>query len=256
MQFRALATDYDGTIAHRGSVSEACCAKLRALRQSGRKLILVTGRELDELIEVFPNLGIFEIVVAENGALLYWPATQAERLLAKPPPDRFISMLVERGVTPISAGRVIVATWSPHETEVVKAIRDLGLELQIIFNKGAVMVLPSGVNKATGLAVALQDLGLQPAQVVGVGDAENDHTFLSLCGLSVAVSNALDTVKARTDLVLNRDHGAGVMDLADLMLADDLRAVVAVKGKDAPSRDGTATTVVAVAQTPKSGTAS
>ena len=60
----------------------------------------------------------------------------------------------------------------------LEAIRDLGLELQIIFNKGAVMVLPAGVNKASGLAVALARLGLSPHNVVGVGDAENDHAFL------------------------------------------------------------------------------
>ena len=62
----------------------------------------------------------------------------------------------------------------------LEAIRDLGLELQVIFNKGAVMVLPSGVNKATGLDAALDELGLSPHNVVGVGDAENDHAFLAL----------------------------------------------------------------------------
>ena len=49
------------------------------------------------------------------------------------------------------SGRCIVATWEPHERHVLETIRDLGLELQVIFNKGAVMVLPSGINKATGL---------------------------------------------------------------------------------------------------------
>ena len=61
-------------------------------------------------------------------------------------------------------GRVIVATWEPYETMVLETIRDLGLELQVIFNKGAVMVLPAGVNKATGLACALEQLGLSAAQ--------------------------------------------------------------------------------------------
>ena len=72
----------------------------------------------------------------------------------------------------------IVATWEPHETVVLEAIHELGLELQIIFNKGAVMVLPSGVNKATGLAAALEELRLSAHNVVGIGDAENDHAFL------------------------------------------------------------------------------
>ena len=77
----------------------------------------------------------------------------------------------------------------------LEAIHELGLEWQIIFNKGAVMVLPPGVNKASGLAAALEALQLSPVNVVGIGDAENDHAFLSLCGCSVAVANALDAVK-------------------------------------------------------------
>ena len=40
------------------------------------------------------------------------------------------------------------------------------------------MILPSGVNKASGLQAALQALGLSAETVIGVGDAENDHAFL------------------------------------------------------------------------------
>ena len=50
--------------------------------------------------------------------------------------------------------------WRPHEKEAIEAIRDLGLELQVIFNKDAVMILPSGVNKMTGLAAALKEIGI------------------------------------------------------------------------------------------------
>jgi hydroxymethylpyrimidine pyrophosphatase-like HAD family hydrolase len=64
----------------------------------------------------------------------------------------------------------------------VAPIRELGLELQIIFNKGAVMVLPAGVSKASGLEAALALLELLPHDVAGIGDAENDHAFLRLCG--------------------------------------------------------------------------
>lgn len=77
-------------------------------------------------------------------------------------PERFAETLRARGVGPLSVGRVIVVTWTPHETTVLETIRELGLELQVIFNKGAVMVLPSGVNKATGRAAALEALGLSP----------------------------------------------------------------------------------------------
>ena len=106
----------------------------------------------------------------------------------------------------------------------LEAIRDLGLELQIVFNKGAVMVLPAGVNKAFGLDHALKEMKLSRHDTVGVGDAENDHAFLQLCEFSAAVSNALPAVKEAVELVLPADHGAGVEFLIDQILSDDLRS--------------------------------
>src|SRR5205085_8781820 len=104
----------------------------------------------------------------------------------------------------------------------LEAIRELGLEHQVIFNKGAVMVLPPGVNKASGLRAALEDLGLSPHNAVGIGDAENDHAFLALCEASAAVANALPPVQERADLVTQGRDGEGVAELADGLLADDL----------------------------------
>jgi hydroxymethylpyrimidine pyrophosphatase-like HAD family hydrolase len=222
MRYLALCCDYDGTIAHHGRVDEPTLAALERLRDSGRKLVLVTGRELDELQTVFPRLDLFARVVAENGALLYRPETREEQPLDETPPQTFIDKLIERGVGPISVGRVIVATWEPHENTVLETIRDCGLDLQVIFNKGAVMVLPAGVNKATGLRAALAELNLSPHNAVGVGDAENDHAFLNICECSVAVANALPAVKERADIVTFADHGAGVTQLIDEMIADDL----------------------------------
>jgi HAD superfamily hydrolase (TIGR01484 family) len=222
MRYLTLCTDYDGTIAHHGQVDELTIAALEELRASGRKLVLVTGREIDDLHKAFPRVDLFERVVAENGALIYRPATREERVLHEAPPARFIEELRRRGVENVSAGRCIVATWQPNEGRVLEAIRDLGLELQVVFNKGAVMVLPSGVNKATGLRAALDELNISVHNSVGVGDAENDHAFLSICECSAAVENALPAVKEKVDIVLEKDHGAGVRQLIAEMLADDL----------------------------------
>src|SRR6185437_4036994 len=143
----------------------------------------------------------FQYVVAENGALLFQPATGKETPLAARPPDSFVATLRQRGVGPISVGHVIVATWEPHETTVLETIRDLGLELQVIFNKGAVMILPAGINKATGLVSALEKMELSPHNAIGIGDAENDHALLALCECSAAVANALPTLKSAADIV-------------------------------------------------------
>ncbi|HMY76438.1 MAG TPA: HAD family hydrolase, partial [Blastocatellia bacterium] len=223
MRYLALACDYDGTIAHDGRVAETTLEAFLRLRNSGRKLILVTGRELDDLMNIFSRLDLFDRVVAENGALIYNPATKEEKLLGERPPEDFIADLKRRGVGPISVGRVIVATWEPHETRVLETIRDFGLELQVIFNKGAVMVLPGGINKAAGLSAALAELSLSPHNAVGIGDAENDHAFLNLCECAVAVANALPMLKEKADLVMTGDHGHGTEELIDRLIATDLK---------------------------------
>jgi hypothetical protein len=174
---------------------------------------------------VFPELDRFDAVVAENGALLFLPQSAEERPIAPEPPADFVAALRARGVDPLSVGRSIVATWEPNETKVLEAIHELGLEWQIIFNKGAVMVLPPGVNKASGLAAALEELQLSPINVVGIGDAENDHAFLSLCGCSVAVANALDAVKTTADVVTAGARGAGVVEIVGRVLGEAAEAL-------------------------------
>jgi len=225
MRYFCLCCDYDGTIAHDGRVTSSTLGALKRVSASGRKLVLATGRELSDLLRVFPEVTIFDRVVAENGALLYRPASREAKPLTAPFPHEFVEELTRRGVQPLSVGTGIVATWHPNENLVLDTIRTLGLELQVIFNKGAVMVLPSGINKGTGLQVALEELGVSRHNVVGVGDAENDHAFLGTVECGVAVGNALESLKDRADFVTTASHGAGVEELVDLMLSEDLRSV-------------------------------
>jgi len=224
VRYRLLATDYDGTLAHDGHVDSEVCQALERFLKTGRQLVLVTGRELHELLEILPQIELFAAVVAENGAMLYDTKTRQSRVLCEPPNLEFAKHLQARDVKPLSVGRAIIATFRPNETAVLDVIREMGLELQVIFNKDAVMILPSGVNKAVGLTAALQELGLTAAETVAVGDAENDHAFLALCGCAVAVENALPAVKERADLVTKAARGLGVVELIDRIIADDMPA--------------------------------
>ena len=223
MRYFALATDYDGTLAQHGKVNDETLAALKRVLASGRELILVSGRELEDLQATFPHLDLFGWAVLENGALLYRPATKEEKRIGEAPPPQFVEACRRRGVDRDSVGRVIYATWRPHEVAVLESIQECGLELQIIFNKDAVMVLPTGITKATGLGAALKEIGLSPHNVVGVGDAENDHAFLSLCECSVAVDNALPAVKERADFTTRGHHGYGVVELIDELVETDLQ---------------------------------
>lgn len=221
MRCSALACDYDGTLATAGRVDPVTLRAVERLRESGRRFVLVTGRPLGDLHEVFPDLGMCDRVVAENGAIVFRPDTCEEVAFAGPPDPRWVARLRELQVAPLSVGRVIVATTVRHEASVRAASRELGLELEIIFNKGALLALPRGIDKATGLSAALEELGLSPYDTVAVGDAENDRELLATCGLGVAVANALSSLKGRARWVTPSAEGRGVSELIDRMLASD-----------------------------------
>ena len=234
MKYLALATDYDGTLASDGQVDQATLNALERWKATGRRLILITGRRLDDFLSVFPQIDIFDLAIVENGAVLYSPAEGTVTDLGEPPPPEFVEQLRDRitqhAAAPDSAadspalatGRVIVATWQPYDAIARTLMRERGLQQwQIIMNKRAVMILPQGVDKVTGLQAALKQLDLPVEAVVGVGDAENDLTFLQMCGLSAAVENALAEVKTAVDWVAQTPRGAGVTELINKVLAND-----------------------------------
>lgn len=221
MRYHILTTDYDGTLATDSKVSPHIVKSLMSVKATGRKLILVTGRELEDLQSVFPELELFDRVVAENGALLYTPSSKKLKLLAEKPPQELINRLQSKQI-PISVGHVIVSTWEPHREAALEAVHFIGLEYQLIFNKGAVMILPPGINKASGLAEALKELGSSSHNTVVIGDAENDHAMLMTPEFSVAVANALPQIKAAVDWTTSKTCGDGVTELINLLINNDL----------------------------------
>src|SRR5260370_6437995 len=107
MRFVALATDDDGTLAHDGFVSPRAVQALRQFRSSGRRLLMVTGRTLESLLEAFPNAGEFDLIVAENGSTLFNPSTKTEKILVEAPSESFLDALRRRHVSPLDVGHVI-----------------------------------------------------------------------------------------------------------------------------------------------------
>ena len=221
MRYLALATDYDGTLTSTGRVSAPVEEALERLRRSGRKTFLVTGRRLDDLQEICGCMDSFDCVVAENGGLLYEPATRETTLLADPASEELAFALRSLGV-PLDIGQTIIATCAPYQTVAFDLIEELNLDLQVIFNREAVMILPAGVNKASGLCHALHKLGLSSSQTVGIGDAENDYAFLRISGLAIAVANAIDSVRREAAHVTKGAAGQGVIELIDALIATDL----------------------------------
>ena len=222
MTILAIASDYDGTLAEDGVTAASTIAALRRFKASGRKLIMVTGRHLGDLKDVFAHLPLFDLVVAENGGLLYAPHDDTVRALAEVPSSEFISRLQERGVDQLEVGQTIVATHAGHRETIQHTIDEMGLDLEIILNTDALMVLPTGVDKASGLAAALAELSLSSAHVAGIGDAENDIVLLQSCGHAVAVANALPQVKAIAHTVTSAERGAGVEEFITFVLGQGI----------------------------------
>ena len=211
--FRVVAIDFDGTLTESGRPSSTVLDAVARCRDRGVRVVLVTGRILDELRNVFPDVGDhFDGLVAENGAVL--TSDRGCRDLAAPIPRALLEALQGRGVH-ARQGRVLVACSAADEHAVLDDVHRLGLEAQLVVNRSELMVLPSGVNKGTGLLAALADLGLSRHNTIAVGDAENDHSLFEVAELGVAVANAVVSLRERADLVLEQADGAGVTVLLD-----------------------------------------
>ncbi len=217
--YTVLVSDYDNTLAQAGEVNQRALDALHRWHADGRRLILATGRHLPDLRRVFPALDLCDAVVAENGALLYLPASQTERLLGSPPPAALVARLREHGVKPLLVGQGVIGTLKPHDTTAQQVIAQLGLDWQVMLNKQDVMLLAPGINKASGLRAALEALGLASADSVGIGDAENDYDLFDVCASSAVVANALPALKPRVDYVAQGAYGDGVAELIDRLLA-------------------------------------
>lgn len=220
-RFRAIATDYDGTVATAGRIDDAAVESLRRFRLSGRKTLLVTGRRVEDLKTVFPYDDLFDLWVAENGALLYWPQENRFEPLAESPPPKLVETLIGRGAPPLAVGRIVIAMLEPQLAIAEAVVRELGLAISPILNKGNLMLLPEGIDKASGLLAALPKLGLDAELTIGIGDAENDLCLLDACGLGVAVDNALPLLKAGADIVTLGARGTGVAEIVEAVLSAD-----------------------------------
>lgn len=212
--FRALACDYDGTLATRDRIAEGTVSALQRAREAGLKLVLVTGRVFFELIRVCEYLDLFDIVVAENGGVLHLPGTGSIQSLAPAPPPALLSELERRAVV-FRVGHVVVDTTRDYEPRVHEALAAAGARMDLIFNRGFLMLLPPGVSKGEGVQRAMRLLGLTSHDVLAIGDAENDLDFLEACDWRACPENALAEVKQRADWVFAGDNGASVARAID-----------------------------------------
>jgi len=228
MRFRVLACDYDRTIALNAVVPDANRRALREVAATGRRLVLVTGRTMTELLDVFDELRLFDRIVLENGAVVHDPARGADRLLAPPVSAALVAELERLRMQPLAVGRALCATAAQNERQLMAVLGDLRLDLKLSYNRDSVMVLPAGISKATGFNAALGELGEAPPSTVAVGDGENDLPLLAAAGVGVAVENAVEALKQQADLTLTQAGTEGFRRLCTSLVTHDLADLLEV----------------------------
>jgi hydroxymethylpyrimidine pyrophosphatase-like HAD family hydrolase len=214
----ALALDYDGTIARGDAVDPLVRIAIATARTSGLTVLLVTGRILDELRRVAGDLHFVDGVVAENGAVVHFPASDHTTHLARPLSDAFVDELRRRNI-PHQVGECLVDARADDAPRLLEAIRALEAPLVLAFNRSRVMVLGQGISKATGLQAALGMLRLSPRNTVAIGDAENDHELLRLAEIGAAVEWGSPALQAAADAVVRGCSPAAVAPFIDALTA-------------------------------------
>jgi hypothetical protein len=187
IRLNVLALDYDGTIAVNDVLDPTVRDAVTAVRRRGIYVILVTGRRLVELNRLVGHLDLFDAVVAENGAVIAYPAVGRSVITAQPPPPILFQELNKRGIR-VEIGECVVEAGAWEATGILSVLRDLELPLVIVFNRSRLMVLPQAITKATGLQQVLTSLRLSAHNALAIGDAENDHELLAASEVGVAVS--------------------------------------------------------------------
>lgn len=218
MHLTVLACDLDGTLAEEGEVAPETWEVLRQAKTAGLAIILVSGRTLDSFAAEGPYAELCEAIVAEDGGVVYFPRRDTVALPFGRLAPAVLQRLEDLGV-PLERGMAIAATQVPHDEAVLDVLREVGGGVTVEYNRGAVMVLPPGATKGTGLRYALNELGYSPHNVVACGDAENDRSLFEVVELAVAVANALPDIRALADVVLPQADGAGVQALVTDLLA-------------------------------------
>ncbi|MBI3808374.1 MAG: HAD-IIB family hydrolase [Nitrospirae bacterium] len=211
MYRRVMAFDFDGTLAVNGTVPAEVETALEQCRAGGHVLFLVTGRRFETV--ALGHLGsLFAGIVWENGAVLTHTAS-GETYLPFGQLDARLLKAIEGAGIPFERGLAIAATWTPHDQALWGILSSHGGSTSIEYNKSAVMVLPPGATKGTGLERLLALCGLSPRNLAAFGDAENDLSMLTLAEVSVAVADAVPAVIETSDVLATAPGPQGVLEI-------------------------------------------
>lgn len=256
---RLLALDVDGTIVACGNEpSSAVSERLRATIEAGVRVVLATGRELHNVIELCAQIGAPELwVVCSNGAVTArvhpggWDLVEtvtfdprpAIAALSRAAPDLRFTMEVVgvgnaargsfgkteipgprhilEGPIPDAATLVIAVSDSVACSDLVAAVADLGLALLPYPHRASAYLdlSPGHVSKATGVRALADGWGIPREACVAVGDYLNDIELVKWAGRGIAMGHAPEGLRAVADEVAGSIDEEGLVEVLDSILA-------------------------------------
>ncbi len=199
----------------------------------GLRVILVSGREYPTLASIARRIRVVDAVVAENGALVDSPFVGRPKRYGRATGTRVRERFAITNLHGIEVGEVVVSV--PLRSAREAGRRVAGLAVTLVRNADRVMIVPRGVDKATGVRAAMRGLRLGAASFAAIGDGDNDLPLLRAAALAGAVHNARPGVRAESDYICKASVGAGVREFVRGPLSDQ----IAARGRAGRSRSAT-----------------
>ncbi len=222
MLIKAFAIDIDGTLTENGggTIHLPAFQNLRTLEKLGYRIIYVTGRSSIEayILSVFG--GTTKIAVGENGGVI-----------TTSPKDHILignkeKCIMGYNILNKNIENVKMTNGFDRMTEIVlertfdidkgkKILKENNLDLNLYDSKYAFHINNRGINKATGLAKALDILKINPSETVTIGDSETDIPLFEFCGFSIALNHSDKCVKSKANYVVSGNEGKGLVEALD-----------------------------------------
>jgi hypothetical protein len=207
-----VALDVDGTLYDGRFVEPAATAAIASAVADGHVAVIVSGRPWRDLGQIIPDvLALSAVAVCEHGALLVDVRTGETVQLAAPIDPRVRDLIAAAdGRDMVVYEATIGLPASAREVAEAACARVGGC--YVVANKDSIAIVPDGCDKGTGLAHAVEYLGLPDRPVIAIGDATNDLPMFARADVAVAVANAEPALVATGIEVMQQPFGAGVAE--------------------------------------------
>ena len=229
MNKKIFAVDIDGTITLNGwgTIHLGALKKLRALKNAGHEIILVTGRSSVEgyLLSVFG--GLTHIAVGENGGCITYVDVMRHKVIGNKAEciqalaflqNRVNAQIQEKPVFPRMTEVVLERTFEIDKAQ--KILDDEGLSVSLFDSGYAYHINSNGVDKATGFIEALKILNADVKDTIAIGDSETDIPLFKITPNNIAVKNSIQDLKKIARIVTTKESGEGVLEGLDMISSE------------------------------------